>query len=83
MNIIISAGINNIDLNAQTNIDKWETQVKSKMEKVEKIALKCAEKGMNIRVVPVSDFPITKSTGKAKQMQSKINQMFDKMEKEI
>ena len=82
-NIIISAGINNIDLNAQTNIDKWETQVKSEMEKVEKIALKCAEKGMNIRVVPVSDFPITKSTGKAKQMQSKINQMFDKMEKDI
>ena len=72
--IVISAGLNNLNLNVQTDFDKWHVQVKNECVELEKILEKQVNNGKNIRIISVSDFPITKSTNKASLMHKTVNQ---------
>ena len=82
-NIIVNAGLNNMMLNCNTNIEKWQAQLTQEVGKLKKVLKTCATDGKNIRVIPVPDVPITKSTSKAKNMQKIINSDLSDMVKEI
>ena len=72
-NLILCTGLNNLDLNVTTNYDKWHTQLKKECKNLEDGLKKCVNQGTNIRLLALSEFPITKSTTKAVLMSKTIN----------
>ena len=50
-NLIICAGLNNLDLNVSTNYDKWHTQLKKECKNLEDGLKKCVNQGSNIRLL--------------------------------
>ena len=72
-NLILCTGLNNLDLNVTTNYDKWHTQLKKECKNLEDGLKKCVNQGTNIRLLALSELPITKSTTKAVLMSKTIN----------
>ena len=72
-NIVINLGLNNLNLNLQTDFTLWHSQLQKELERLKKQITTFASKGKNIRLISVPDAPVTKSTNQAKKMQNTVN----------
>lgn len=78
-NVILNVGINNINSNGQVDFEKWHSQLKNEVGGLREVIQYQVAAGKNIRICPVPEAPITKSTAQATMMQKTINDEFIKI----
>ena len=82
-NVVLNVGLNNIDVNPNTNYDKWYNQQTPQFNQLHQNPSNLSQQGKNTRIVAVPKAPITDSTVKTAKMRVAINKFFETMAKTV